>query len=69
MAAVTNAPRANTELMLAALGLDREFEVGPGPGWYAGWHCDWQLKHVSTAICPLPLPRPTPVVLPLSGAR
>jgi hypothetical protein len=28
MAAVTNAPRANTELMLAALGLDKEFEVG-----------------------------------------
>ncbi|KIZ05035.1 hypothetical protein MNEG_2922 [Monoraphidium neglectum] len=27
MAAVTNAPRANTELMLAALGLDKEFEV------------------------------------------
>ncbi|KAI8463822.1 MAG: HAD-like domain-containing protein [Monoraphidium minutum] len=26
MAAVTNAPRANTELMLAALGLDAEFE-------------------------------------------
>lgn len=27
MAAVTNAPRANTELMLSALGLDKEFEV------------------------------------------
>lgn len=28
MAAVTNAPRANTELMLSALQLDSEFEVG-----------------------------------------